>query len=120
MKRATIYNRSMNNFLYLLFPFTVVVTSMIITVQLFFPSAKKNQYARFILIGLAITYFVSLSIVSWDPYFDDNGRTSFIEWSQRWIWAIPIASLCQLIIVPVTLVIANYLSRKHKKTEFKN
>ncbi len=61
--------------------------------------------AAAVLLAIGIAYAVALTLLSSDPYFEDNGSVEFIAWRYRLVLALEVAGwLTPFTLPPVLLV----------------
>ncbi len=58
-----------------------------------------------ILIGVVLTYALSLAWIFRNPYWDDNGSRTAVEFPQHFFWAWALAIVWQLVVIPVVVMI---------------
>lgn len=68
------------------------------------------------LAALVLSYVLSLGIISYAPWYDDNGSREFIAWPYRWAWAAELAGWLAILVVPAALglrALARAVRQKH-------
>ncbi len=61
--------------------------------------------AAAVLLAIGIAYAVALTLLSSNPYFEDNGSVEFIEWRYRLVLALEVAGWLTPFTLPLVLLV---------------
>jgi len=79
------------------------------------PVGRKRRWFLATLLGLAVAYMLALGLICLDPYYDDNGAREAMVFPQHLFWALDLASLLQLLTVPLGLWLRSVVGRRLDK-----
>ena len=71
---------------------------------------SRTRLCAVTLICLVVTFALSFGLCCYHPYYIDNGSEEFMDWRDRWVWAMWVASLWQFAIVPLGVIIYTFWS----------
>lgn len=74
----------------------------------------RTQFSLVLLACLFLSFAIGYGMVCYDPYWIDNEVEEFIEWGDRWSWAMMYAGLLQVVIIPIGLMVYGYRREKTK------
>ena len=63
------------------------------------------------LAGVGLAYGLGVLAVSLDPYYVDNGSRAFIDWPERWVWALEWSGWIGLGLVPLAVIFVRWRKR---------
>lgn len=61
--------------------------------------------AAAVLLAIGVAYAVALTLLSSDPYFEDNGSVEFIAWRYRLVLALEVAGWLTPFTLPLVLLV---------------
>lgn len=76
----------------------------------------RSRIAVALLIAIAMAYASALTLLSIDPYFEDNGSIEFIAWRPRLILAMEVAGWLTILTFPLVLLGHAILVRLRSRT----
>ena len=85
-----------------LFPIACLATLVACVLEAVRARSLSGMRTRsaFVLVGLILSYCIALVVLSFNPWFDDNGAREFLAWRYRWAWAAELAGWLALLVVP--------------------
>lgn len=72
--------------------------------------------AAAVLLAIGVAYAVALTLISIDPYFEDNGSIEFIAWRYRLVLALEVAGWLSPMTFPLVLLARAALTRLRSRT----
>ena len=76
------------------------------------PAGQKRRWFLAASLGFVAAYMVALGLICLHPYYDDNGARERMIFPQHLFWALPLASLLQLLTVPLALWLRTVVGRR--------
>lgn len=76
----------------------------------------RRGIAAAMLLAVGIAYVVALTLISIDPYFEDNGSIEYMEWRYRFVLALEVTGWLTPVTFPLILLVRAVLTRLRSGT----
>lgn len=89
----------------------IILLLPVILVALIAWLRTRRWIAAAVLLAIGIAYVVALTLISSDPYFEDNGSIEFIAWRYRLVLALEVTGWLTPMTFPLVLLMRAALTR---------
>ena len=94
----------------------IILLLPVILVALIAWLRTRRWIAAAVLLAIGIAYVVALTLISSDPYFEDNGSIEYMEWRYRFVLALEVTGWLTPVTFPLILLVRAVLTRLRSGT----